>query len=61
LVTMLLRFDKYVSFYYGYGNHDVAHVGKTSTDVLKVFADSGVFKNVHLYSAPEVFEVDGVN
>jgi hypothetical protein len=61
LVTMLLKSDKYVSFYYGYGNHDVAHVGKTSTDVLKVFADSGVFKNVHLYSAPEVFEVDGVD
>ena len=61
LVTMLMRYDKCLSFYYSYGNHDVAHVGKTSTDVLKVFADSGVFKNVHLFSTPEVMEIDGVD
>lgn len=60
LISMLLQFDKYVSFYYTLGNHDVAHVGKTSLDVLKVFADSGVFKNVHLFSAPEVRVIDGV-
>lgn len=61
LVTMLLRYDKHLSFYYSYGNHDVAHVGKTSTDVLQVFADSGVFKNVHLFSAPELMEIEGVD
>ena len=61
LVGLLLKYDKYVSFYYLLGNHDVAHVGKTSMDVLQVFADSGVFKNVHLFSTPEVREIDGVD
>lgn len=61
LVTMLLRFDKYVSFRYILGNHDFAQVGKTSMDVLKVFADSGVFKNVHLYEKPETVTIDGVD
>jgi DNA repair exonuclease SbcCD nuclease subunit len=61
LVTLLMKYDKYVSFYYLLGNHDVAHVGKTSMDVLKVFADSGVFKNVRLFSTPEVVEIDGVD
>lgn len=60
LVTLLLRYDKYLSFYYTLGNHDVAHVGKTSIDVLKIFADSGVFKNVHLFSKPEVLDIEGV-
>lgn len=61
LVGLLLKYDKYVSFYYLLGNHDIAHVGKTSMDVLQVFADSGVFKNVHLFSTPEVREIDGVD
>ena len=60
-VTLLLKYDKYLSFYYTLGNHDVAHVGKTSIDVLKVFADSGVFKHVHLFSTPEVLEIEGVD
>lgn len=61
LVTLLMKYDKYLSFYYLLGNHDVAHVGKTSMDVLKVFADSGVFKNVHLFSAPALLDIDGVD
>jgi DNA repair exonuclease SbcCD nuclease subunit len=61
LVTLLMRYDKYLSFYYLLGNHDVAQVGKTSMDVLKVFAESGVFKNVHLFSTPETVEIEGVN
>ena len=61
LVTLLMRYDKHLSFYYSLGNHDMAMVGKTSMDVLKVFADSGVFKNVHLFSTPEVMEIDGID
>lgn len=61
LVTMLLKFDKYVSFRYILGNHDFAQVGKTSLDVLRVFADNGVFKNVHLYEKPETVLIDGVD
>jgi hypothetical protein len=61
LVTLLMKYDKYLSFYYTLGNHDVAHIGKTSIDVLKIFADSGVFKNVHLFSKPEVLHIDGVD
>lgn len=60
LVTLLMKYDKHVSAWYSLGNHDVAHVGKTSLDVLKMFADSGVFKNVHLFSTPETMEIDGV-
>lgn len=61
LITLLSRYDKYLDFYYTLGNHDVAHVGKTSIDVLKIFADSGVFKRVHLFSTPEVREIEGVD
>lgn len=60
LVTLLLKYDKYISFYYIPGNHDIAHVGKTSIDVLKIFAENGGFKNVHIFTKPEVREIDGV-
>lgn len=60
LVQLLLKYDPYVSFYYILGNHDVAHVGRTSIEVLQVFVDSGALKNVHIMKAPEVREIDGV-
>ena len=61
LVALLMKYDRYITFYYSLGNHDVAHVGKTSLDVLKVFADAGAFKNVHLFTTPEVMDIDGVD
>lgn len=61
LVGLLLKYDKYISFYYILGNHDFAHVGRTSIDVLQVFVDSGALKNVHLFRKPEVMTIDGVD
>lgn len=60
LVTLLLKYDKYISFYYILGNHDFAQVGRTAIDVLRVFAENGGFQNVHIISKPEVRVIDGV-
>lgn len=60
LVTLMLKYDPYITFYYILGNHDVAHVGRTSIDVLKVFAENGGFKNVKIFTKPEVMTIDGV-
>jgi DNA repair exonuclease SbcCD nuclease subunit len=60
LVTLLLKYDQYVNFYYLLGNHDVAHVGRTSIDVLRIFAENGGLKNVRIFSKPEVITIDGI-
>lgn len=60
LVALLLKYDEYVNFYYILGNHDFAQVGKTAIDILKVFAENGALKNVHIISKPEVRTIDGV-
>jgi DNA repair exonuclease SbcCD nuclease subunit len=61
LITLLMKYDRFVSFHYILGNHDVAQVGKTSIDVLKIFAENGAFKNVHVYTAPKIVEIGGVD
>lgn len=61
LVTLLLKYDQHINFYYILGNHDFDHIGKTAMDVLEVFVENSAFKNVHLFRKPEVLEIDGVS
>jgi hypothetical protein len=61
IVAMWLKYDKHLSVHYIAGNHDFAQVGKTSLDVLKLFCDNSVFKNVHIYDTPKIVEIDGVD
>lgn len=60
LVTILMTYDSSVKTYYVLGNHDVASVKKTSMDVLKVFADNGLFKNFKLFYNPSALKLDGI-
>ena len=61
LVALWLKYDKFVEMHYIAGNHDFTHVGKTSLDVLKVFCDNSVFKNVYIHDAVETLDFDGVD
>lgn len=61
LITLFSTYSKYVKFHYIAGNHDFAHVGKTSVDVLKLFADTGAIKGLNIYTAPTIVELEGVD
>jgi DNA repair exonuclease SbcCD nuclease subunit len=60
LLTLLLKYDGYITTHYILGNHDVESVKKTSLDLLSSLVDAGLFKTFHIYKKPTVKIIKGV-
>lgn len=60
LVMLLNKYKGLVTMHYILGNHDFAHVGRTSIDVLELFSTCGALENLKIYRQPTIVTIDGV-
>tara|TARA_Y100001963_G_C6790511_1_gene455129 strand:- start:825 stop:1880 length:1056 start_codon:yes stop_codon:yes gene_type:complete len=54
------KWDAFIQTFYISGNHDFEEINKTSIDFLKMLAEDGSFKNLHIITKPEQRTIEGV-